>query len=162
MARPHNCRFVGQLPAVYYFKPRGVPLSNLEEIVLGVDEFEALRLADLEGKYQEQAADQMKVSRQTFGRIAESARRKVAEALVMGKALRIEGGEFAVTAMRTFVCEGCGHRWEVPCGTGRPLECPACHEQNFHRAEKQRGRGCGDGRRGRHGASGRNRQAQAK
>ena len=57
-----------------------------------LDEFEAMRLANLEGLYQEQAAEQMKVSRATFGRIVESAQRKVADALVHGKALRIEGG----------------------------------------------------------------------
>jgi ArsR family transcriptional regulator len=65
----------------------------LEEVVLSVDEFEAIRLADLEGFYQELAAKKMSVSRQTFGRILESAHRKVAEALVRGKALKIEGGE---------------------------------------------------------------------
>jgi predicted DNA-binding protein (UPF0251 family) len=57
-----------------------------------LDEFEALRLADLDGLYQEQAADAMNVSRPTFGRVLETARRKMADALVHGKALRIEGG----------------------------------------------------------------------
>jgi predicted DNA-binding protein (UPF0251 family) len=71
----------------------GVPISILEEIVLLMDEFEAIRLADLEGLYQEQAAERMNVSRQTFGRIVEAARRKVAKALSDGLALRIEGGE---------------------------------------------------------------------
>ena len=61
-----------------------------------MDEIEAMRLADLEGMYQEQAAERMDVSRQTFGRIITSAHRKVAEALVEGKALRIDGGEFRV------------------------------------------------------------------
>ena len=61
--------------------------------MLGIDELEALRLADLEGLYQEDAARQMNVSRQTFGRIVAAARKKVAEALVRGRSLRIEGGE---------------------------------------------------------------------
>jgi len=78
---------------VRYFKPRGIPLSALEEVVLGLDEMEAVRLADGEGLYQEQAAEKMGISRQTFGRIIESAHKKIAEALVAGKALRIEGGE---------------------------------------------------------------------
>ena len=65
-----------------------------------MDELEALRLADLESLYQEQAAGRMKVSRQTFGRIVESARRKVAEALVEGKALRIDGGAYEVKRER--------------------------------------------------------------
>ena len=85
MARPRNCRRVGSMPGSNYFKPRGIPLSTLEEVVLSVDEFEAIRLADLEGLYQEQAAERMKVSRQTFGRIIETAHRKVAEALVKAR-----------------------------------------------------------------------------
>jgi predicted DNA-binding protein (UPF0251 family) len=64
----------------------------LEEVVLTLDEFEALRLADMEGMYQEQAAGKMNVSRPTFSRIVEQARRKVATALIQGKALRLEGG----------------------------------------------------------------------
>ncbi len=92
MARPKRCRRIGAAPGSSYFKPRGIPLSVLEEVVLSVDEFEAIRLADLEGLYQEPAAEKMSVSRQTFGRILESAHRKVAEALVRGKALKIEGG----------------------------------------------------------------------
>jgi predicted DNA-binding protein (UPF0251 family) len=67
-------------------------VRDLDEVVMSLDEFEAMRLADLEGLYQEQAAARMNVSRPTFGRIIDSARRKVAEALVHGKALRIEGG----------------------------------------------------------------------
>jgi len=80
------------LPHVAYYKPRGVPLSMLQCIELAVDELESLRLADLEGLYQEEAAQRMNVSRQTFGRILEAAHKKVADALVHGKALSIEGG----------------------------------------------------------------------
>ena len=120
MARPRNCRRVGSMPGSNYFKPRGIPLTSLEEIVLSVDEFEAIRLADLEGLYQEQAAERMKVSRQTFGRIVEAARRKVAEALVKGKALKIEGGEVEMASMRKFSCDACKHSWEIPYGTGKP------------------------------------------
>ena len=92
MARPINCRRVGFMPQSDYFKPRGIPLSMLEEVILTVDECEAIRLADLESLYQEKAAEKMKVSRQTFGRIIDSAHKKVGEALVQGKALKIEGG----------------------------------------------------------------------
>jgi hypothetical protein len=117
-----------------------------------VDELEALRLADKEGLYQEQAAEGMHISRPTFGRIVESARRKVAEALVEGKALRIEGGNFVVTEVRTFRCDDCHHTWRVPFGTGHPAECPNCHRRNIHRAEEAYGgfgRGRGRGRGGR-------------
>jgi len=74
------------------FKPAGVPMTALDEVVLTLDEFEAVRLADLELLYQEQAAVQMDVSRTTLARILEAAHRKVADALVHGKALRIQGG----------------------------------------------------------------------
>jgi predicted DNA-binding protein (UPF0251 family) len=67
-------------------------VRELEEVVMSLDEFEAMRLASLDGLYQEQAAAQMNISRPTFSRIIESAHRKMADALVHGKALRIEGG----------------------------------------------------------------------
>jgi predicted DNA-binding protein (UPF0251 family) len=147
MARPRNCRRVGSVPESNYFKPRGIPLTMLEEVVLTVDEFEAIRLADLENLYQEQAAGKMNVSRQTFGRIIESARKKVAEALVRGKALKIEGGEFEMAAMRKFKCYDCQHSWEMPYGTGRPGNCPSCKSDNVHREQQDRGyvRGLGQG-----------------
>ena len=92
MPRPQKPRLVCHEPEAVYFKPRGVPLMDLEEVVLGLDETEALRLADLEGCSQEQVGERMRISRATVGRMLESARRKVAEALVHGKALRIGGG----------------------------------------------------------------------
>jgi len=127
------------MPQSDYFKPRGIPLSMLEEVVLTVDEFEAVRLADFEGLYQEQAAGKMRVSRPTFARIVESAHKKVAEALVQGKALKIEGGEFEMVSMRKFRCYECQHSWELPYGTGRPESCPACKSGDIHRAEEDRG-----------------------
>jgi len=69
MPRPRHCRRVAQLPQANYYKPRGIPLSVLEEVKLTVDEFEAIRLTDLEGLYQADAAEKMSVSRQTLGRI---------------------------------------------------------------------------------------------
>jgi predicted DNA-binding protein (UPF0251 family) len=138
LARPKHCRRVGFLPDSKYFKPRGIPLSALEEVVLTVDECEAIRLADLEGLYQEQAAEKMAVSRQTFGRIIESAHKKVAEALVKGKALKIEGGEIDMPEMRKFRCSDCQHAWELPYGTGRPPGCPSCKSDNIRRAQENR------------------------
>jgi predicted DNA-binding protein (UPF0251 family) len=92
MARPCKCRRIGGPPQADYFKPRGVPLADLPEVNLTMDEFEAVRLADLLGLYQEEAARRMDVSRQTFGNIIESARKKIADAIVNAKALKIEGG----------------------------------------------------------------------
>ena len=96
MARPFCCRRIAGKPAAFIFKPGGVPACELEQVVMSLDEFEALRLADLNGLHQENAAQEMRVSRQTFSRIVEAARQKVADALVHGKALRIEGGPVLV------------------------------------------------------------------
>ncbi len=101
MSRPRQCRRVAQLPRADYYKPRGVPLTRLQCVELTVDEVEAVRLADLEGLYQEAAAAKMNVSRQTFGRIVEAAHRKIADALVHGKALSIQGGPVEVAQSRS-------------------------------------------------------------
>jgi predicted DNA-binding protein (UPF0251 family) len=90
------------MPQITYYKPRGVPLAVLQRVALTVDELEAIRLADLEGLYQEQAAEKMNISRQTFGRIIESAHKKIANALVNGKALSIEGGPIELDAAVPF------------------------------------------------------------
>ena len=105
MARPKCCRLVGGEPRQSYFKPRGIPLTELEEVVLGVDELEALRLGDLEGLYHQEAAERMHVSRPTFGRIIEAARRKVADALVNAKALKIEGGTVKMSGKKRCCCK---------------------------------------------------------
>lgn len=89
MPRPFKCRKVGFSPSVTYFKPRGIPLTELEEVRLELDEIEALRLADLESLYQTEAAERMGVSRQTFANIVGRARQKVADALIHGKAMQI-------------------------------------------------------------------------
>ncbi|HVP57742.1 MAG TPA: DUF134 domain-containing protein [bacterium] len=148
MARPVICRRVCWRGNSDYFKPRGVPLRFLEEVALGVDELEAIRLADLEGMYQEDAARRMRVSRQTFGNIIASAHRKVADALANAKALRIEGGVVTMTE-RQFVCSDCKNEWSVPYGTARPAECPKCKSTNVHRAPQDRGWARGRGHYGR-------------
>jgi predicted DNA-binding protein (UPF0251 family) len=77
---------------LHTFQNQSITASSLEEVFLSLDEYEAIRLADLDGLYQEQAAVMMNISRQTFGRVIESAHRKVADVLVNGKALKIEVG----------------------------------------------------------------------
>lgn len=137
MPRPRCCRRVSGAPACKSFRPMGVPVAELEEVTLALDEYEAIRLADHEGLYQEQAAERMGVSRQTFGRTLEAARGKVARALVLGLLLNIETqqddqpGAFGPCA---FACQGCGHTWEDPLATGRPLCCPGCKGTNFRNA----------------------------
>ena len=90
MPRPKKYRCIKCKPDATYFKPRGIPLVDLEEISLTPDEIEAISLADYEELYHEEAAVKMKISRQTFGRILNEAHRKVAECLLKGKALKIE------------------------------------------------------------------------
>ncbi len=97
MPRPPKCRRIAVTPAADYFKPRGIPMRDLTEVFLIMEGLEALRLADLEGMTMEQAAQGMGVSRHTFGRILAEARRTVAQALVGGRALRIEGGHYEIT-----------------------------------------------------------------
>ncbi len=96
MPRPCKCRRVREMPNVNYFKPIGIPLYQLKECVLSVEGFEALRLADWEGLGMDEAAQRMGVSRHTFGRILRKARHSVAEVLVFGHALRVEGGTFSL------------------------------------------------------------------
>ncbi len=139
MPRPRICRRVQCEPSVQYFKPRGVPLPNLEVVSLAVDEFEAIRLKDFEDFEQEAAAGRMGISQPTFHRVLESARKKIADALVKGKAIRIEGGDYVLEDRREFTCFVCEHRWPEEYGTGRPKNCPKCGSMDIHRAFESRG-----------------------
>jgi len=128
MPRPMKCRRVGHLPEVTYFKPAGVPLRTLEEVRLSVEEAEAIRLKDLEGLEQVQSAEKMNISRPTFQRVLASSRQKIADALLNGKAIRIEGGSFEM-AFRRFRCQN-GHEWDVPFEvmmSAPPQLCPTCN-----------------------------------
>jgi len=91
MPRPRIPRCLRFKPNVYYFKPRGIPLRELEEIVLLPDELEALKMTEIDNFEQIEAAKKMKISQPTFARILASAHKKIASALVLGKAIRIEG-----------------------------------------------------------------------
>jgi predicted DNA-binding protein (UPF0251 family) len=94
MPRPRLCRHVEGFPKAVFFKPQGIPLTELEEINLTVEGLEAVRLADLEGLTMADAATKMQVSRHTFGRVLAESRKVIADALVRGLALRIEGGNY--------------------------------------------------------------------
>lgn len=100
MPRPLCPRHIAHVPPSAFFKPAGVPLYELDEVMLAADELESVRLADHEGLYHTEAATRMKVSRQTFERILKRARGKIANALVNGKALRIEQGKRAAPKKR--------------------------------------------------------------
>jgi predicted DNA-binding protein (UPF0251 family) len=94
MPRPRICRRVGFRPNVTYFKPAGMRIIDLDESILTVDEFEAVRLKDLLGLEQEECAKKMNISQPTFHRLIISARKKIADAIINGKAIKIEGGNF--------------------------------------------------------------------
>lgn len=106
MVRPTKERRVEYIPEYNYFKPVGIPRKELEEICLSIEEIEALRLKDMEGLTQEEAAERMEVSRPTFQRILTEARSKVARALIDGKAIRFQGGNYRLES--SFYCSGCG------------------------------------------------------
>ena len=93
MARPKKCRRICGRPAHSCFKPNGIPLKNLKKVEILAEEFEAIRLADYENMSQQKAADQMGVSRQTFGNIINRARFKVASGLIEGNALVLDDKE---------------------------------------------------------------------
>ena len=148
MARPVKLRCVAQLPGVGFFRPVGVPVNVLQEVCLSVEEIESIRLKDLQGLEQEECARRMHISRPTFHRVLESARSKLADALINGKAIQIEGGNFSLPEHR-FRCGDDGHEWDVSFETlanKLPLSCPACAGVNIQPMPLppfRFGRGCG-------------------
>lgn len=135
MSRPPKCRRVEFVPHLTYFKPAGVPMRDLTEVNLTVEELEAIRLKDLTGLEQEACAEKMGVSRPTYHRILASARQKVADALINGRAIKVEGGNYKV-GVSYFRCRECGNHWEEECGGGgcfSELTCPACTRSDIVR-----------------------------
>jgi hypothetical protein len=126
MARPKCCRQVAVLPGKSCFQPEGGIAPCPEEVHLTLDEYEALRLADLEGLYQQEAAFRMKISRQTFGRIVGEARCKVADVLVNGKILRIGGGSVSIRTAEDRRCPLCRRSFPAVGGAPRGESCPHC------------------------------------
>ena len=120
MPRPCCHRRIAGQPVTPVFKPVGIPVTMLEEVVMTLDEFEAVRLADLGGLYHDRAASQMGVSRPTFSRILDAAHAKVADALVHGKALRMEGGPVVPSRGRRQCC----HRHQFGPSRSRPTLTP--------------------------------------
>ena len=128
MSRPPLWRRVNNLPWVTYFRPSGVSSAQLHEVILSIEEVEAIRLKDMEGLEQEECAQEMKISRSTFARELNSGRQKVADALTNGKAIRIYGGNFEMTERR-FRCVN-GHEWTIPfevMTNSQQITCPICH-----------------------------------
>jgi predicted DNA-binding protein (UPF0251 family) len=126
MPRPKNIRKVLNIPETSYFKPRGIPVSELEEVVLSFDELESVRLSDLEGMYQENAAEKMGVSRQTFGRILDSAHKIIADAVINGKAIKIEGGSYTLEKTNKHKCRKCKNKFILTDRIENNTNCPKC------------------------------------
>ena len=134
MARPFKWRIIEHLPTVTYFVPSETAPSSVPENVLKLEELEAIRLKDLEGLEQSACADKMEVSRQTFQRILLSARGKLADSLINGKAIHVVGGH-STQNIWLIKCLDCGREWtesfenmKSPRMDSHP--CPTCHSEN--------------------------------
>ena len=129
MSRPPDHRIVYEPPLFTQFKPVGVKGQDLEQIRLTLDEFEAFRLADFLGMMHAEAADEMGISRSTFSRLIEKTRNKMADFIIQGKQLVIEGGNihFRNNILR---CRSCGHMFRINISS-TIAECPACHSKDL-------------------------------
>jgi predicted DNA-binding protein (UPF0251 family) len=132
MARPTKDRIIEKLPEIKFFKPAGVPANQIETVEMTMEEVEALRLKDVKGLTQEEAAEMMNVSRPTFQRVLTSARQKAAEALTCGKAIRFAGGDYRL--VRPGFCPECGEKFRGRRGHhhgGKKNNrlCPECDDE---------------------------------
>ncbi len=129
MPRPKNNRIVHEPPRFSVFKPVGLRSADTEQISFSLDEFEAIRLADQQGLSHAEASDEMEISRSTFTRLIEQARKKIADFLINGRLLVIEGGNihFRKNLIR---CQDCGHMFNI--NFNDPFtECPSCKSKNL-------------------------------
>lgn len=139
MPRPTKNRLVNSPPVYCDFKPCGKKGKDLEKIDLSIDEFEAIRLADLEGLDQEKAAESMNISRPTFSRLIEKARKKIAEFLLEGKHLKINGGNIHFKK-NLFKCNNCGEI-SRKCMNNEFTDCPKCNSTDFTNIVSEMGHG---------------------
>jgi len=130
LARPTKWRKIEHIPSVPFFVPSESDVAEVPENILKLEELEAIRLKDLEGLEQEACAQKMEVSRPTFQRILLSAREKIADSLVNGKMIHVEGGNFTrnICPVR---CLDCGREWterfeHLEAAKNGNLVCPAC------------------------------------
>jgi len=138
--RPCKKRRINFYPEATYFKPAGIPLREMQEEILGFDEVEAIRLADLENLTQEQAAEKMEISRVTFLRIIDAAHKKIAKALISGHAIKMEGGDNIMPNLDGTGPNGAGPMTGRGAGRGRRMGlggteqcvCPDCGEKVAH------------------------------
>jgi len=134
MPRPIKFRRVEFFPEDTYFVPWGKPKCEIEEMLLKVEELEATRLKDIEKLTQEECAERMQVSRQTFQNIIDSARNKIAIALTEGRAIRIKGGNYRAEFCK-FKCFDCGKIYEINYKQDKD-NCPECGSQRVMCSKK--------------------------
>ncbi len=132
MPRPTVKRLIVKPPVMEGFKPFGIPMTDLEPVILLYEEYESIRLSDYEGLTQEQSAEKMNVSRPTFTRIYEKARRTIAQAFVEGKAIFIEGGNYH-TDDCWYRCEKC---MKLNISKTETNTCNYCHSNTLRRLNK--------------------------
>ncbi len=135
MARPVKLRRISFVPENRYFMPNGKKECELEEVVLKLEEVEAMRLKDLENLSQEECAERMHVSRQTFQIIIDGARKKVTQALTMGKAINIQGGNYTFNICK-YKCVECGKEFDKPFEKSHHI-CPDCASEKVACLEKK-------------------------
>ncbi|MBN2016972.1 MAG: DUF134 domain-containing protein [Candidatus Cloacimonetes bacterium] len=148
MPRPRKIRRVSKPPLCSRFKPVGIPARLLQVVDLSVDEYEALRLADYEGLEHKEAAEKMGISRPTFTRLIDQARKKIASGIIDGKEISIGGGDFQFQ-QHVARCRSCGTILDY--AQRVPKICPECNDSDLENLNLnyQRGRGRGRGRWGR-------------
>ena len=129
MSRPEKHRLVYKPPFFTEFKPIGIAGKNLDDIQLSLDEYEAFRLADHIGLSHEEAANEMEISRSTFSRLIEKSRKKIAEFIINGKHLTIDGGNIHFKN-NIIYCQDCGYKFITNFQT-RFAVCPECHSDNL-------------------------------
>ena len=155
MPKPKKERFVRFPPPAAVFRPIGIPSSHLRHVLISLDEYEALRLVDHNGLDQAAAAVELGVSRATCARILESARKKMADAVVNGCTIRIEGGTYRFSRNR-YRCFHCGNMWELELEEAvEPVKCPVCSSPNVVDLAERAGWRHGGGGMGHHGRHGR-------
>ncbi len=125
MPRSEKNRIVHTPPLFSEFKPIGVRVEKLNQIPLSLDEFEAFRLADYKGMSHAEGADEMGISRSTFSRLIEKSRKKIADFIVEGRLLLIEGGNVHFRN-NIIQCSNCGHMFKIPI-LDEVTECPSCN-----------------------------------
>jgi predicted DNA-binding protein (UPF0251 family) len=129
MPRPKKDRKVHKPPFYTRFKPTGISAKDLKELVLTLDEYEAIRLSDFYGMSQEEAAEEMEISRPTFTRLIENARKKMADFLINGKLLSLDGGNIHFKN-NVIKCDDCGHRFTTSLHSDIK-QCPNCNSTNI-------------------------------